>query len=250
MNSVKQSPDKTKSTLGHILVAEDDIVSRMVVKKMLEQAGYTMDVAVDGREAIKALESKHYDLVLMDCMMPRMNGFEATRAIRSADSTRINPAIPVIAMTGLMGEEDRQRCLDAGMQSVINKPCSLQTLIPVIQQYLAESQNTECASELDEIQTHATRDDSFLDSVIDEFLQQLPQVIADLQQAIDQGDTVKLHDIAHRFKGTTDFLDAAGLSARSMALEQAAKSGDTLRATTHAAELIKELNKLNSLWSE
>ena len=250
MNPVTQPPDKPKPALGHILVAEDDIVSQMVVRKMLKEAGYTMDLAVDGHEVIKALESRHYDLILMDCLMPRMNGFEATRAIRSADSTRINPEIPVIAMTGLTGKEDQQRCLDAGMQSVISKPYSLRTLIPVIQQCLAESENTESALDHNEIQTQAVRDDGFLDGVIDGFLQQVPQVIGDLQQAIDQGDTVKLCDTAHRFSGATDILDASGLSARAKVLEQAAKNGDIQLAATHATELIEELKKLSSLLAE
>ncbi|MGB5487806.1 MAG: response regulator [Lysobacterales bacterium] len=250
MNSVKHPPDNPKPALGHILVAEDDIVSQMVVKKMLNEAGYTMDLVVDGLEVIKALESRHYDLILMDCLMPRMNGFDATRAVRSADSTRINPEIPVIAMTGLKDVVDQQRCLDAGMQSVINKPFNLQTLIPVIQQFLAGNANTESVSDHDEIQTQAIRDDGFLDSVIDEFLQQVPEVIGDLQQAVDRGDTVKLRNVAHRFRGATDILDASGLSARSRVLEQAAKNGNFQLAATYAAELIEELKKLSSLSRE
>lgn len=247
MNSVKQTPDRAKPALGHILVAEDDIVSQMVVKKMLKEAGYTMDLVVDGREAINALESKHYDLILMDCLMPRMNGFEATRTIRSSDSPRINPDIPVIAMTGLTGEDDQQRCLDAGMQRVISKPFNLRTLIPVIRKCLAGYGSTEPALDHDEVVTEAIHDDGFLDGVIDEFLQQVPTVIGDLQQAVDQGDTVKLRNIAHRFRGATDILDASGLSARAKVLEQAAKNGDTQLAASYAVELIEELNKLSSL---
>lgn len=250
MNSVKQTPDRAKPVLGHILVAEDDIVSQMVVKKMLKEAGYTMDLVVDGREAIKALESKHYDLILMDCLMPRMNGFEATRTIRSADSPRINPDIPVVAMTGLTDEGDQQRCLDAGMQRVINKPFNLPTLIRVIRQCLAASGSTESAPYPDETRTQVIRDDGFLDSVIDEFLQQVPQVIKDLQQAVDQGDTARLRDIAHRFRGAADILDASGLSAHSRDLEQAAKNGDIQLAVSYAARLIEALKKLGSLLAE
>ena len=182
--------------------------------------------------------------------MPGMNGFEATRAIRCADSTRINPEIPVIAMTGLTGEVDKQRCLDAGMQGVISKPINMRTLIPVIQQYLVGSENSESTLDHSEIQTQAIRDDGFLDSVIDEFLQQVPQVIGDLQRAVDQGDTVRLSNIAHRFRGATDILDASGLSARAKVLEQAAKNEDIQLAVTCAAELIEELNKLSSLLAE
>ena len=133
MNLVRQMSDKAEAhDHEHILVAEDDVVVQMVVRKILEDAGYTMDLAVDGQEAVTALESKHYDLVLMDCFMPRMNGFEATETVRNASFPGINPGIPIIAMTGLTEEVDQRRCLDAGMQRVISKPFNAQTLITEI----------------------------------------------------------------------------------------------------------------------
>ena len=82
MNFVSQSSEKPETGLGHILVAEDDVVAQMVVTKIVEQAGYTMDLVADGQEAVNALESGHYDLVLMDCLMPRMSGFEASQIIQ------------------------------------------------------------------------------------------------------------------------------------------------------------------------
>lgn len=243
-------PDNTEPALGHILVAEDDVVAQMVIKKIIEQTGYTMDLVADGREALSALESKHYDLILMDCLMPRMNGFEATREIRNSDSPHINSGIPIIAMTGLTAEDDKQRCLDAGMYEVISKPFDLADLVPVLRHCMAKLEEVVSVLDADEEAHDQTWDDTFLDDVIDKFLTEVPRVTSELQEAINQGDPEKLRNIAHRFRGATDILKVAGLSARSQALEQAAETGQTQLAITHATELIDEMQKLMRMLAE
>ena len=245
-----RSPDKTEPALGHILVAEDDVVAQMVIKKMVEQAGYTMDLAVDGLEVVSAMESRHYDLILMDCLMPRMNGFEATRAIRSADPRRINSGIPIIAMTGLTEEDDQQRCLDSGMYEVISKPFTSADLIPVLRHCMAKNEGAGPVLDQHEQEQAQTWDDGFLDDVIDEFLTEVPRVISELEQAVTLGDSEKLRTIAHRFRGATDILKVSGLSARSRALEHAANAGATELAVTHATELIEEMQKLMRVLAE
>jgi len=241
---VSESSDKPEPGLGHILVAEDDVVAQMVVKKIIEQAGYTLDQVEDGQAAINALESGNYDLVLMDCLMPRMNGFEASLAIRNADSPGIDSKIPIIAMTGLTAEDDKQRCIDAGMFEVISKPFGAEALIPVIRHCMAKIEGADTTPDQPEVEQKQTWDDGFLDNVIDQYLAEVPRVIDELQQAIDEGDSDKLRQVAHRFRGATDILNVSGLSARSRALEQAANVGETELAITHATDLIEELNKL------
>lgn len=247
---VTQSSEKTEPVLGHILVAEDDVVAQMVVKKMVEQAGYTMDLAVDGLEVVSAMESKHYDLILMDCLMPRMNGFEATRVIRNTDSPRINSEIPIIAMTGLTEEDDQQRCLDAGMYEVISKPFTLADLIPVLRHCMSKIEGAVPALIQPEEEQPLPWDDGFLDDVVDEFSAQVPRVISELQQAVSQCDLEKLRNLAHHFRGGADLLKVARLSARARALEHAAKTGATELAVTHATELIGEMQKLKRLLAE
>ena len=247
---MSQSSDKPEASLGHILVAEDDVVAQMVVKKIIEQAGYTLDLASDGQEAINALESRHYDLVLMDCLMPGMNGFEASQTIRNTDSPSINSKIPIIAMTGLTAEDDKQRCIDSGMFEVISKPFGSEALIPVIRHCMAKVEGTDTATDKAEVEVKQTWDDGFLDNVIDRYLAEVPRVIGELQQAVDEGDSDKLGQVAHRFRGATDILNVSGLSARSRALEQAARAGETELAITHATDLIEELNKLLQMLAE
>jgi len=245
-----QPSENTGPALGHILLAEDDVVAQTVVRRIVEQLGYTLDVVGDGQEAISALESKHYDLVLMDCMMPRMNGFEATRIIRNAGSPRINSQIPIIAMTGLTAEDDQQRCLDSGMYEVISKPFSVTDLMPVLRHCMAKTEDAGPAADSRGEPDEQPWDDTLLDGAIDEFLTQAPGFINELQQAVNKGDPEKLRNIASRFRESTDILKVSGLSARSKALEHAATAGQTQLAVTHATELVEEMQKLMRVLGE
>ncbi|GAC17438.1 response regulator [Paraglaciecola arctica] len=107
---------------ARILVVEDNVINQMVAQSMLEQYGIQSDVAANGEEALKALENFPYDLVFMDCQMPVMDGFEATRSIRSPESKVRNKAIPIIAMTANTMQGDREKCIAAGMNDFISKP--------------------------------------------------------------------------------------------------------------------------------
>jgi signal transduction histidine kinase/CheY-like chemotaxis protein len=105
-----------------ILLAEDNVINQKVALNILGKLGCKADVVADGTEAIRALELINYDLVLMDCMMPDMDGFEATALIRNPDSKVLNHSIPIIAMTANAMKGDRERCIEAGMDDYLTKP--------------------------------------------------------------------------------------------------------------------------------
>jgi signal transduction histidine kinase/CheY-like chemotaxis protein len=117
-----------------ILVAEDNRVNQQVVARMLGKAGHRADIVVDGREAVSALVGTPYDLVLMDCLMPEMDGFEAARAIRAAEDGT-GRHIPIIALTASAMAEDRERCLAAGMDDYLTKPLSKGALIEAVERW-------------------------------------------------------------------------------------------------------------------
>jgi len=121
-----------------ILVAEDNIVNQKVAVRILEKYGYRTDTVANGQEAIKALETISYDLVLMDINMPEMDGIEATKRIRDRKSTALKPEIPIIAMTAHAIKGDSDKCLQAGMDDYVSKPIRTDKLIEAIEKWLSK----------------------------------------------------------------------------------------------------------------
>ncbi len=122
---------------GKILLVEDNPVNQMVARKMLEKIGVSVTLVNNGLEALTALDNNSFDLVLMDCQMPEMDGFEATRVIRQKHIQVLSgSALPIIAMTANVMEGDKQGCLDAGMDDYIGKPVKTDELETVLQRWL------------------------------------------------------------------------------------------------------------------
>jgi signal transduction histidine kinase/CheY-like chemotaxis protein len=121
-----------------ILLAEDNLTNQMVAVGVLKKLGFHVDVVADGREAVEALRTTPYDLVLMDVQMPEMDGLEATRMVRAAGSESLNHAVPIIAMTAHAMEGARSTCLDAGMNDYIAKPIFPAALSAVLEKWLAK----------------------------------------------------------------------------------------------------------------
>ena len=119
--------------LRHILVAEDNPVNQLVAKKILEKLGYTCEIAANGIECLRLLEEQTFAIVLMDCMMPEMDGLEATRHIRSSGAGYAN--IPIVAFTANTFSEDRQKCMDAGMNDYMPKPVSIERLTKILKDW-------------------------------------------------------------------------------------------------------------------
>ena len=115
-----------------VLLAEDSAINQKLVSRILEKAGIRVDVAEDGAEAVEALKKTAYDLVLMDCQMPVMDGYEATRAIRDPACGALNPKVPVIALTAHVMKGDRDKCLAAGMNDFIPKPFDPKRMVELI----------------------------------------------------------------------------------------------------------------------
>ena len=139
-----RGPEATGKTPGkgaRILVAEDDPTNRTLMHLILTKFGYHVDIVGDGRAVLQALAAADYDLVLMDCMMPAMNGYEATKAIRSRTAPVRRPDIPVIALTAYAMAEDRNKCLDAGMDDYLAKPLRGETLQAMLAKWLDKDKN-------------------------------------------------------------------------------------------------------------
>lgn len=120
-----------------ILLVEDNPINQMVAQKMLEKLGVTPEIANNGVEAVRQLTQESYDLVLMDCQMPEMDGFDATREIRQIGVKAINDKqVPIVAMTANVMSGDRERCIKVGMNDYIGKPVQLDKLEEVLRKWL------------------------------------------------------------------------------------------------------------------
>jgi len=119
----------------HVLIAEDNPINRMVTQHQVRALGYRVAAVENGRQALQALEEQRFDLVLMDCQMPELDGYEATRRLRQRE--RKGQHLPVIAVTAHTAPEDRERCLAAGMDDYIAKPYREETLAAALERWLS-----------------------------------------------------------------------------------------------------------------
>jgi CheY-like chemotaxis protein len=135
------SPDQP----SRILLAEDNAVNQRVVKLMLKHAGFNVDVANDGSEALEAHRLNPYNVILMDCQMPGMDGWEATDRIRQL--TQPQPVIIAVTANALVG--DRQRCLAAGMDDYLSKPFTVEQLISIVRKAIDSAQRFQLGPALE-----------------------------------------------------------------------------------------------------
>lgn len=125
--------EPTREEPLRILMAEDNPINQRVGKLILQRAGFNIDLVDDGNEALEAHRANPYDLILMDCQMPIMDGFEASRQIRSLDQPQ--PIIVAVTANALVGE--RERCLEAGMDDYLSKPFQAEQLVALVKKWVA-----------------------------------------------------------------------------------------------------------------
>jgi CheY-like chemotaxis protein len=134
------------SAAARLLLVEDNFVNQRVALYMLAKLGYDVDLANDGREALHRLGKERYDLVLMDCQMPEMDGFEATRLIRDPASAVLDHDVPIVAMTANAFPEDRARSLECGMSDFLSKPVDRAALSAMIVKWLRPAKEPAAAA--------------------------------------------------------------------------------------------------------
>jgi PAS domain S-box-containing protein len=236
-----------------LLVVEDNEVNARMAMMMLEKHGYPAEIARDGEEAVDRFASGVYDGVLMDCHMPRMDGYEATRTIREIEASSIwkRPRCRIIAMTANVMAGERERCLEAGMDDYVSKPLRAKPLTEALNriQVLAESkedvESTPWSAEdestaKDSIQQLAD-ELSVEDTVelIENWLKDTPERILDLENLVTGEDQAALRRTAHSLKGSSSLFGLTYLHTLCRELEQLAENN--LRA--NQAALIAQLNK-------
>jgi CheY-like chemotaxis protein len=122
--------------VGRVLVVDDNAINRLIVVEMLKRLGVEIEQAENGEEALQRLDAGPFDLVLMDCLMPRVDGFSATRRWRERERAAASGRTPIVALTANAMAEDRAKCLDAGMDDLLAKPIQLPTLTRLLAGHL------------------------------------------------------------------------------------------------------------------
>jgi CheY-like chemotaxis protein len=217
-----------------ILVAEDNLVNQKVALMQLQKAGYKADVAANGLEALAAVKQSHYDLVLMDCQMPEMDGFQATAEIRKLGGEKSR--LPIIAMTANALEGDREKCLAAGMDDYLSKPVRLEALLKLVGKWDAVLDGKTILS-----LTETAGDDApaFLSELVDIYLQDSSLRLTAIHNAVSGGDAAGLAAAAHALKGASANLGARRVEALCRRLEGLGRAG----ALEGAAELANALDR-------
>jgi len=238
-----------------IVLAEDNITNQKVALKILEKMGYRADAVADGLEVLKALETIPYDLVLMDCQMPEMDGFEATEAIRRKEETT-GAHIPIIAMTAHTLKGDRQTCLDAGMDDYVAKPVQPKELAGAIERWIGaeapteqdQSKRMETKStpvfDRDELLARLGGDEKLLHDIVGVFLQDAPGQMQSLKDAAEKGDATLAQRQAHTLKGASANVGASALQELVSQMEMAGKKGDLSRALELLGTIREEYERL------
>lgn len=212
--------------VARILVAEDNAINRDVALAQLEKLGLRAGVVVNGAEAVEAVRRGGYDLVLMDCEMPVMDGYEATRAIRHS----LGSLIPIIAVTADALPADRERCLKEGMNDYIAKPVDVADLNTVLSKWLPSEERGEAASKStfrsDALLQRLMGDRRLAGIVLNRFLQDVPVQLNTLRERLEQADAEGTRRQAHTLKGAAATAAAEDLRAIALSIESAAKAGN------------------------
>lgn len=236
----RHSLRERRASGAHLLVVEDNVVNQEVARGMLARLGFGADIAVNGHAALEALASRDYALVLMDCQMPEMDGYAASRAIRIGDGGVRDRGIPIIAMTAHAQASDRDRCLAAGMSDYICKPINPAELQAMLYKWLpdnAPSSGAGAASgatasvhdtvlDLVSLRQRLCDDDGLLATVLATFLSDTPARLTALNEAIALGAVEEVHRHAHQLRGMAANVGARQLAAQAAQADDAAGVGD------------------------
>src|SRR6267378_4107243 len=245
---------------GNILLVEDNLINQQVALGILQIQGYSVTVANNGREALDAHEQGAFDLILMDCHMPEMDGFEATREIRGRERSSIGKRVPIIALTANAMAQDREECLNAGMDDHLSKPFSMQTMQDMLDRWMpqAASMKSEPAAEpaargpakaaevldrqvLDQLSTLLKPE--HLARAINFYLVESPKLIQKMKQAAAANDAPEIVSSAHSLKSSSANLGASVLSRYCEDIEASARRADAEEACKIFAKIETEYGK-------
>ena len=243
---------------GRVLVAEDNAVNQRLTAAQLARFGLHADIVANGIEALAAIAVLPYDLVLMDCQMPEMDGYQTTRELRLREASNQRARMPVVAMTANAMAGDRELCLAAGMDDYIAKPVRTEALIATLARFLPEGDHhidtknptptvavVETPNDRDllidpgmlERLRAELGDDATCADMVAIFLSEAPQHLQAVLDCGERADGEALRRAAHKLKGSSQIMGAQRLASRCMRIEELVRAGDRTGVTSMLREL-------------
>jgi signal transduction histidine kinase/DNA-binding response OmpR family regulator len=245
---------------ARVLVVEDNVTNQMVAQLMLKQFGIGSDLAANGEEALQALEDLPYDLVFMDCQMPVMDGFEATRNVRDPQSKVLDRAISIIAMTANTMKGDREKCLAAGMNDFITKPVEPQKLQQALQTWLPQQTSEQTAPEdsteqrspdtqalvfdYPAMSNRLMNNQDLISTVAEAFFNDMNKLIVQLNASLADGDLLAISAHLHSIKGIAANVGGMALNNLADTMGQACKAQELEAVRQTLPELERHLSLL------
>ncbi len=244
LDTTPVSPEAAEFS-GRVLLVEDNPVNLGVVKKALSRLGLRCDTAIDGKEALTQFEAGRFDIVFMDCQMPVMDGYEATRRIRRLEQSEGRLPTPVVAMTANAMEGDRDKCIKAGMDDYLAKPVSLPELRATVSSWLGRVDEAKPQSPPVEQRPAGSSGPVLDDRVLGElreimaddylgllrtFLRNAPELVVQAQHAIALGDVHGLVVPVHSLKSSSANVGAMQVSELARRAEREARNGNLAAA--------------------
>ena len=241
-----------------VLVAEDNVVNQMLVRRLLENMGVLVSLADTGEAAVERLKTEPFDIVLMDCQMPVLDGYEATRRIRAGGAGTAAIHVPIIALTAHALSGDRQRCLDAGMNEYLTKPIDPAALRSLLEELLkaapgdsrptADEQKPRQSAifDIDTLLERIGGDHEFLHELVGVFVTSMEERIIALLAAVNRGDPEGIAAEAHAIKGAAANVDAHALGSAAATLEKSARLGSLIINDVAAVRIAWQETKQHS----
>jgi signal transduction histidine kinase/CheY-like chemotaxis protein len=224
-----------KAGRGRLLIVDDNEINQYVAKEQVEQAGFEADIAPNGEVALAKLKSNRYNAVLMDCQMPVMDGYTATRLIREWEGDRQHT--PIIALTAHAMVGERDKVLAAGMDDYLSKPLKPKSLERMLNRYVTSvtggaSSESEAATGPADLDPSITRS-SRLAAL---FIAHAPKTVEEMNAALAAGDATAARASSHKLKGSCLAIGASLLARTAEAVQRAAEAKDLDTARQHATE--------------
>ncbi len=232
-----QLSDFSNSFSGHVLVAEDNIINQKVISQYLTKLGFTADIAQNGAEAVELFQSKPYDLVLMDCNMPVMNGYDATRKMNALQShLSQNKQIKIVALTAEGQITGRSKCFDAGMSDFINKPILIEEFVTILKKYSFGFQKTS----LHKLKDLTVGEKMLIDVLLEEYITSTPELIQNMKDFYLAENFDGLSDSAHSLKSASGTMGAKKVQSICQALEDSKLKPELVNVKNLLLDLEKE----------